>query len=129
MVQLSRHDSDTAILVDAVVFPEPSWRFPWLQQTNHFGSSQGKPAGGHASFPDGRVEWVGWNEPNTWPDTRTIQETRMPYHSHALCNNNTLYTRGDWRMNMPHTNYYFNWKNVGGGDYAWTATRGKAWFE
>ena len=129
LVDLSRHDSDTALLVDAVVHPgqEGSTSYSWLQQTNHYNYEQGQPEGGNSSFSDGRVEWIGWTEPGAWPGSETVQKTRMPYYARALCNNSTLNSRGSYFRNNTHSHYYFDFNpNDDPADGKWTAVRGRA---
>jgi hypothetical protein len=83
LIRLSRHHNDAPLLVDLVVAPwdegDQNRRYPWMHQTNHFDEGNGEPAGGNASFPDGRVTWHdGYETDAGWSPGACVWKMRVP---------------------------------------------------
>lgn len=137
MVQLSKHNPKTPLLVDRVVSPGAEGSGSWSQYkwSTHFDGYQSM--GGNTSYPDGRVEWQsGWRMKDGWSQGQCVWPVRSPYPEFAkkyphkqntgylgLCQLHTTHSQY-WRRNDG-TFYYFKrapW--VGKGPL-----RGAAWHE
>jgi prepilin-type N-terminal cleavage/methylation domain-containing protein/prepilin-type processing-associated H-X9-DG protein len=66
---------DYPAFADAVVFPEPTINFPWLQQTNHWTTG---PSGGNATFVDGHAEWIPYSSNRWLTRSDMVFEVRWP---------------------------------------------------
>ena len=92
-VRLGRYNnpSTEAMFVDAVVYPEPTASFPWLQQTNHWSTSARAPVGGNVGFVSGQVKWIA-HSLTVWVQPDTVCDTRYPVGTMVLDWYNTRYT-------------------------------------